>query len=172
MPKLTDRNFLFDLMAVVGTTVAPWQLFCQNYCILDKGVDKKDIAKETKETLFGSVFTIVIAGCMMALGSFAYFNHIPYTDVPTLLKTLSNILPTQVIFLFFLMVINASIIGTIGVSISTAYAYAEDKNLPRSLNNKISEAKNFYLYYFGIIICAGLFTLLPSLPLTQPDSPL
>jgi Mn2+/Fe2+ NRAMP family transporter len=113
------------------------------------------------------MFTIVIAACMMLLGGIAFFNHIEFKDVPTYAQQLATHINPLLDNFLFLMVINASIIGTAGVSLSTSWAYAEDRNWERSLNKNFKEAKGFYLQYFGAIIASGLIVLYPHLPLEK-----
>lgn len=160
-------NYLMDIMALIGTTIAPWQLIFQHSCILDKKMTLKQLKEEQKETLFGSAFTIVIAGCMMFVGAIAFLNHIHFVDVPSYVLQLKSILGPPITNLLFLLIFNASVIGTACVTLSTAWAYAENKGLPRSLNQKFTEAKTFYLQYYGVIIAAGLITLWPQLPLAK-----
>lgn len=162
-----QQNYLMDIMAVVGTTIAPWQLVFQHSCILDRNMKIDDLKQEKKETLLGSTFTIIVASCMMMIGGIAFFNHINFVDVPTYVHQIQTYMGPFFGNILFLMVLNACIIGTAAVNLSTAWVYAEDKGWPRSLNNKFSEAKGFYFQYFGSIVAAGLITLYPYLPLEK-----
>ena len=154
-----------DIMAIVGTTVTTWQLFYQHSCIIDKKMNIKQLKEEKAETFFGSCFTVIVAMCMILVGAIAFFNHWTFTDVPHLALQIQKTLGSGFASLLFLLIVNASIIGTAGVTLSSAWAFAEDKGWERSLNRKFSEAKGFYIHYFGNIIFAGLVTLIPKLPL-------
>ena len=57
-----NGTFLFMLIAVVGTTVAPWQIFFQQSCVADKKLRFADMKMEQIDTLLSAVFTIIIAG--------------------------------------------------------------------------------------------------------------
>lgn len=160
-----SHTYLTDIMAIIGTTVAPFQLFFQHSCILDKQMSIDQLKEEKTETFFGSFFTIIVALCMMAVGAIGFFNHWTFIDVPHLVLQIQTVLGPWFSNLLFLLVINASIIGTAGVTLSSSWAYAEDKGYERSLNKKFNEARNFYFHYFGSIALAGLVTLYPHLPL-------
>src|SRR5579862_4418109 len=57
-PSLT-----FLVIAIVGTTIAPWQLFFQQSCIADKRLRFSDVKWARLDTFLGAVFTIIVAGC-------------------------------------------------------------------------------------------------------------
>jgi Mn2+/Fe2+ NRAMP family transporter len=158
-------TYLMDVMAIVGTTTTTWQLVYQHSCIIDKKMTIEQLKEEKTETLFGSFFTIIVAMCMIFVGSIAFFNHWHFSDVPHLALQIQKTLGTGFASLLFLLIVNASIIGTAGVTLSSAWAYAEYKEIERSLNKKFSEAKGFYIHYFGSIIFAGFVTMIPRLPL-------
>lgn len=155
---LKQSFVLFLIMSLIGTTVAPWQLYFQHSCILDKKLQIKDLKNEKIETFIGSLFTIIVAGCMMFFGS--KVKNFNFTDVPSLVLS-SNFYPILILSL----IIIASIIGTSSVSVTSAWIYSEYNNWSRSLNKKFNEAKNFYLYFYGTIILSGLITLIPNLSL-------
>ena len=74
-------NLMFMVIAVVGTTIAPWQLFFQQSCVADKKLRFADLKAARIDTIVGAVAVIAIAGCMMLLGG-ALFRHgaVPYQD--------------------------------------------------------------------------------------------
>lgn len=53
-----SANWLFLVIAIVGTTIAPWQLFFQQSCIADKRLRFSDLTWSRLDTLLGAVFTI------------------------------------------------------------------------------------------------------------------
>jgi Mn2+/Fe2+ NRAMP family transporter len=62
----------FLVIAIVGTTIAPWQLFFQQSCIADKRLRFSDLRWARLDTFVGAVFTILVAGCMMLAGNAAF----------------------------------------------------------------------------------------------------
>lgn len=167
IPKDIKHNYLMDALAVIGTTVCSWMLFGQYYLTLEKKLQPEDIKNQQKETLVGTFYTTLVAACMMLVGSFAFFNNIKFSDVPSFAITLTKYIGPIFGNLLFLMCLNASVMGTAAVGLSGIYAYCDDKNLPYGLNYKFKEAKSFYLQYFGSIILAGLIVLIPNFPLEK-----
>src|ERR1700685_1497992 len=66
-----SSNAVLLIIAVVGTTVAPWQLFFQQSNVIDKRITPRFIPYERADTTLGS-FVVVISGAMiLAVGVFA-----------------------------------------------------------------------------------------------------
>ena len=73
--------------AIVGTTIAPWQLFFQPSCIADKRLRFSDVKWARLDTFLGAVLTIIVAECMMLAGNAAGVHGIPFFD-PAQMKRL------------------------------------------------------------------------------------
>ncbi len=67
--------------------------------------------------------------------------------------------------LFAIALIDASVIGAMAVSLSTAYAIGDAMALSHSLHRKPAEAKGFYAVYCGLIVVAAALVLTPGTPL-------
>src|SRR5947209_7634416 len=68
-------GWLFLVIASVGTTIAPWQLFFQQSRVADKRLRFSDLKWARLDTFIGAVFTILVAGCMMLAGNAAFTRH-------------------------------------------------------------------------------------------------
>jgi NRAMP (natural resistance-associated macrophage protein)-like metal ion transporter len=63
------------IMANIGTTITPWQIFFQQSAVVDKGMDVKQIKYGKFDTLFGSVMTCVVAAfIIIATAGVFYYN--------------------------------------------------------------------------------------------------
>src|SRR5581483_6722369 len=79
-PTGLTANWLFLVIAIVGTTIAPWQLFFQQSCVADKRLRFSDLNWARLDTFVGAVFTILVAGCMMLAGNAAFQRHWDFSD--------------------------------------------------------------------------------------------
>ena len=86
-------DLVFLIIAIVGTTIAPWQLFFQQSCVAEKRLRFADLKWARLDTLIGAVFSILVAGAMMLTGAFAYNHHIPFTDPAQLAQSIATVLP-------------------------------------------------------------------------------
>jgi Mn2+/Fe2+ NRAMP family transporter len=71
------------IVAIVGTTVAPWQLFFQQSNILDKRISPRWLQYERADTFGGAIFTTVFAGMMICLAAFALNGTSKYGPTAT-----------------------------------------------------------------------------------------
>ncbi|MDP9012158.1 MAG: divalent metal cation transporter [Pseudomonadota bacterium] len=173
VPRLPAGAPLADVMlliiAIVGTTVAPWQLFFQQSYVIDKRIGARFINYERVDLVIGIVLVTVgavavIAFCAHAFKGTAEFGH--FTDAGAVAAGLSqqhgSNLPGV---LFAIGLIDASIIGAAAVSLSSVYAVGDLFSMRHSLNHSPRQAKLFYGLYFGLIVAAAALVLVPGVPL-------
>src|ERR1039458_5565713 len=67
-------SLVFLVIAIVGTTIAPWQLFFQQSCVAEKRLRFSDLKWARLDTLIGATFTVMVAGAMMLVGNYG-FEH-------------------------------------------------------------------------------------------------
>jgi Mn2+/Fe2+ NRAMP family transporter len=164
--KLSEVMLL--IIAIVGTTIAPWQLFFQQSYVIDKRITPRFMNYEKADLWIGIVLVIIGAAAMMALAA-ATFKGSPefgnFMDAGAIARGLDQYVGRLPGILFAIALIDASIIGASAVSLSTAYAIGDVLALKHSLHRKPSEAKAFYAVYCGIIAVAAVLVLTPGVPL-------
>jgi len=159
-------GLVFLVIAIVGTTIAPWQLFFQQSCIADKRLRFSDLKWARLDTLLGAVFTIVVAACMMIAGSAAFRSGINFDDPAQMATSLHLLAGSEWIrTAILLLMINAAVLGTTAISLSSAWAYGEVRGWPHSLQKSIGEAKGFYGTYVACVAVAAAIVLIPRAPL-------
>jgi NRAMP (natural resistance-associated macrophage protein)-like metal ion transporter len=155
-------DLMFLVIAIVGTTVAPWQLFFQQSCIADKRLRFADVKWARLDTFLGACITITVAGCMMIAGNASHIHGFKFTDPAQMamdIGTFSSGFFKQAILL---MMINAAVLGTTAISLSSAWAYGEVRGWPHSLQLPVRKAPGFYVVC--VAAAAGL-VLIPRAPL-------
>ena len=156
---------IYLMIAIVGTTVAPWQLFFQQSIIADKKLRYKDLKNARIDTFIGAVITIAVAGCMMIVGNVMHTHNIAYVDPSQMAVALKPIMGTFAKNALLLLAVNASILGTVAISLSSSFAYAESMGWSHSLQKKIKDAPGFYVVYALAVLAAGAIVLIPQAPL-------
>ena len=166
MPKegLTS-DLMFLIIAIVGTTIAPWQLFFQQSCVADKRLRFSDLKWARLDTFIGAVFTIIVAGSMMVAGSSALAHGVAFSDPAQMVTDLAGVTGGTFRNVFLLLMINAAVLGTTAVSLSSSWAYGEVMGWPHSLHKKIKDAPGFYAIYGLCIALAAAIVLIPQAPL-------
>jgi Mn2+/Fe2+ NRAMP family transporter len=164
--KLSDIMLL--IIAIVGTTIAPWQLFFQQSYVIDKRITPRFIQYERADLWIGIVLVMIGAVAMMAFAAATFagrpeFGH--FADAGAVAAGLARYVGELPGILFALALIDACIIGAASVSLATAYAVGDVLDLGHSLHNKPSESKVFYAIYCGLIGLAAALVLTPGTPL-------
>ena len=155
------------IIAIVGTTVAPWQLFFQQSNIVDKRITPRFISYERADTVVGSFVVVIGAVCIMVAadyaargtGAFGHFTNA--AGVAHLLAQHSRVLGD----LFAILLFDASILGAAAVTLSTSYAFGDVFGIRHSLHRGFKEAKQFYLSYMAMVVVAAGIVLIPHAPL-------
>jgi len=164
--KLSDVMLL--VIGIVGTTVAPWQLFFQQSYVVDKRITPRFMKYEKADLWIGIVFVLIGAVAMIAFCA-ALFSGKPefgnFTDAGGVIAGLEKYAGHTSAVLFAVALFDAAIIGAAAVSLSTAYAIGDVFKIRHSLHRNVSDAKGFYLVYFGIVAAAAAIVLIPGSPL-------
>ncbi len=164
--KLSDVMLL--IIAIVGTTVAPWQLFFQQSYVIDKRITSRFIRYERVDLAIGILLVIIGGVAMIAFAAATYAGHTEFgnfTDAGAVAFGLQQYVGHIPAVLFALALVDACIIGASSVSLSTAYALGDVLSLKHSLHRKPKEAKGFYAVYCGLIALSAALVLIPGVPL-------
>src|SRR5271156_354276 len=148
VPQLPAGGKLSDVMLIViglvGTTVAPWQLFFQQSYVIDKRITPRFIKYERLDLWLGIVLVIVGAAAIIGLVAHCFADQIEFgnfTDTGGVAQGLAKYHGHFTGVLFAVALIDASIIGAAAVSLSTAYAIGDVFSLKHSLHRKVADAK-------------------------------
>jgi len=156
------------IIALVGTTVAPWQLFFQQSNIVDKRITPRWVNYERADTVIGSVVTVVGAAAMVITCAFAFANTRyfgEFTNAGAVASGLAHRLGHVAGILYALVLLNASIIGAAAVTLGTSYAFGDFFGARHSLHRSFFQAKGFYASFSLLVAAAGAIVLLPGAPL-------
>ncbi|MFP5210730.1 MAG: Nramp family divalent metal transporter [Acidobacteriota bacterium] len=158
-------DLIFLIIAIVGTTIAPWQLFFQQSCVAEKRLRFADLKWARLDTLIGAAFTVTVAGAMMIVGNYGYLHGIHFEDPAQMAVALAPIGGRFLRDGVLLLMVNAAVLGTTAISLASAWAYGEVRGWPHSLHKRLWEAPGFYAVYIGCVGLAAAVVLIPGLPL-------
>jgi NRAMP (natural resistance-associated macrophage protein)-like metal ion transporter len=156
------------IIAIVGTTVAPWQLFFQQSNIIDKRITPRWINYERADTVIGAFVVVIGAGAIIAVTAFAftgtrYFGQ--FSDAGTVATELGRTLGSTAGTFYAIVLLNASLIGAAAVTLSTSYAFGDVFGAKHSLNRGPLDAKGFYASFTLMVMAAAGIVLIPGAPL-------
>lgn len=172
VPQMPKNSKLSDVMlliiGIVGTTVAPWQLFFQQSYVIDKRITPRFIRYQRLDLWLGIVLVVIGGVAMMAFAAETFAGQAEFgnfTDAAGVASGLEKYFGRVPGVFFAIALIDASIIGALAVSLSTAYAIGDVFAVRHSLHRKPGDAKAFYAVYIGVIIVAAALVLTPGTPL-------
>jgi Mn2+/Fe2+ NRAMP family transporter len=157
------------IVAIVGTTITPWQLFFQQSNVVDKRITPRWIPYERADTVFGALIVVIGATAIMVATAFAFGNHSgtgagnanAFSNAYFLAKDLSANVGPAVGAIFSILLIDASIVGASAVTLSTSYAFGDTFGIRNSLHRSWREARQFYAMFTGLVVLAAAFVLTP-----------
>ncbi len=158
-------ELVFIVIAIVGTTIAPWQLFFQQSCVADKRLRFADLGAARLDTFLGALAVVAFAGCMMLVGDALHRSGGAYNDPAQLAEALGGRLGWAATKLILLLMCNAAVLGATAISLSSAWAWGEAMGGRNTLEARISEAPRFYAAYALCVAAAAGVVLIPGAPL-------
>ncbi|MGA3362814.1 MAG: NRAMP family divalent metal transporter [Solirubrobacteraceae bacterium] len=157
------------IIAIVGTTVAPWQLFFQQSNVIDKRITPRWINYERLDTWIGAVVVVIGAAALIAVSAFAFPKGTPlfgrFTNAGGTAEGLKQTLGSLAGAFYALVLLNASLIGAAALTLSTSYAFGDMFGTKSSLHRSFGDAKSFYMIFAGLIAGAAAIVLIPGAPL-------
>ena len=172
LPQGLTADLLFIIMANIGTTITPWQIFFQQSAVVDKGLDIKDIRFGKIDTFVGSFFTCLVAAFIVIATGAAFYYHNPPITVEDARQTAEAIMPllphregVWARTLFAVGLFDAGFLGALCISLATSWAVGEVFGWAHSLNKGVKDAPWFYVIYFVCLATSGAVVLIPKAPL-------
>jgi len=159
-PILHDRDYLFTLISVIGTTITPWGQFY----IQSSMRDRKTSAEQYSpiDPLFGAFAAILVAFLIaVSCGATIFKPGIPVNinDAGDLARALQPVAGKSATLLFVVGLFNASCFGAITVPLSTAYAVTESLGSESGLGRRVREAPLFIGVFTGLIFVSALVVM-------------
>jgi NRAMP (natural resistance-associated macrophage protein)-like metal ion transporter len=167
---IRNYGYLYMVIALVGTTIAPWMQFYLQASVVEKGVTIKQYRASRWDVILGCVFTDVVAWfIIVACAATLYANgkHDIGTSGADAALALRPLAGEYAYLLFAAGLFNASIFAASILPISTSYAVCEGLGFESGLDKKFHEAPVFYWLYTVLIVLGAAFVLIPQLQLVN-----
>ena len=139
-------NAVLLIIAIVGTTVAPWQLFFQQSNIIDKRITPRWINYERIDTWIGAIIVVIGAGALICVAASPSRHAVlrPLHRRGRGGQRAGDTVGSAAGAFFAVVLLNASLIGAGAVTLSTSYAFGDIFGTKGSLHRSFREAKGFY----------------------------
>jgi NRAMP (natural resistance-associated macrophage protein)-like metal ion transporter len=160
------------VMANIGTTITPWQIFFQQSAVVDKGVDIRDVRYSKIDTFVGAFLTCLVAAFIVIATAAAFYYHpggqVVVESAAETAARMPDVMPQadwgQWAKVFFAIgLFDAGLLGALCISLATSWALGEVFGWAHSLNKGVREAPWFYVAYVGMLLSAGAVSLISSI---------
>jgi NRAMP (natural resistance-associated macrophage protein)-like metal ion transporter len=162
-------SYLYMVIGLVGTTIAPWMQFYLQSSVVEKGVTRRQYKASQLDVVVGCVFTDVVAWFIIVSCAATLYvhGHHDIRDAADAAQALRPLAGDYAYILFSLGLFNASLFAASILPLSTAYTVCEGLGFESGVGRKFSEAPAFYWLYTGLIVAGGAVILIPGLPLIK-----
>src|SRR3984893_8984453 len=166
---IRNYGYLYMVIGLVGTTIAPWMQFYLQASVVEKGITMRQYRASWWDVVLGCLFTDIVAWfIIVACAATLYANgHHDISSGADAAQALRPLAGEYAYLLFAAGLFNASLFAASILPISTAYAVCEGLGLESGLDKKFHEAPAFYWLYTLIIIAGAGVLLVPRFPLVH-----
>lgn len=161
--------YLYTVIGVVGTTIAPWMQFYLQASVVEKGLTVKQFSVSRWDVAIGALFAaliswFIIVACAATLHTAGQTEIATAADAAQALRPLAG---EYAYLLFAAGLFNASLFAASILPISTSYAVCEGLGFESGLDKKFHEAPVFYWLYTALIVAGAGVLLVPNFPLAN-----
>jgi NRAMP (natural resistance-associated macrophage protein)-like metal ion transporter len=154
------------LIALVGTTIAPWMQFYLQAAVVEKDIKVKDYKHSSLDVILGSLIVTIVAGfIILTCGATLFKSGIRIETAKDAALALKPLAGKYCSYLFAFGLLNASLFAASILPLSTAFVVCEGMGWEDGVNKKFSEAPQFYGLYSLLIFLGAAVVLLPGIPL-------
>ncbi|UCB52595.1 MAG: Nramp family divalent metal transporter [Candidatus Zixiibacteriota bacterium] len=154
------------LIALIGTTISPWMHFYLQSAVVEKNVKLKNYKYTRADVISGSFMVNIIAlFIIVACAATLHKAGIRIETGEDAALALAPLAGKYASALFAFGLLNASLFAASILPLSTAYVVCEGMGWEVGVDNKFSEAPQFYGLYSLLIFVGAAVVLWPDLPL-------
>jgi NRAMP (natural resistance-associated macrophage protein)-like metal ion transporter len=163
-----DTGYVTMLIAMVGTSIAPWMQFYLQSAIVEKGITAKEYVQSRVEVVVGCILTDVVAFFIIVSCAVAIWSHGPKdindaADAAVALKPFGQ----YAYLLFSAGLFNASFFAACILPLSTVFTVCEGLGFESGVDKRFHEAPVFYWMFTLLIVLGGGVILWPNFPLVK-----
>jgi NRAMP (natural resistance-associated macrophage protein)-like metal ion transporter len=159
-----NSSYLYIILGLVGTTIAPWMQFYLQAAIVEKGIKLENYKQSRWDVIIGCIIVDVVAFFIIVACAATIFvsGHQKINNAADAAIALQPLAGKAASALFALGLCNASLFAASILPLATAYTVCEGLGFESGIDKRPHEAPAFYSLYTGLIILGGLAVLVLS----------
>ena len=164
-----SHDYIYMIVGIIGTTIAPWMQFYLQASIVEKGVSVRQYKASRLDVIVGCFFTDIVAWFIIVSCAATLYVH-GMRDIQVPADAAGAMKPLAGDFAFILFaagLFNASLFAASILPLSTAYTVCEGMGFESGVDKSFREAPFFYWLYTGLIALGAGLVLVPNFPLVK-----
>jgi Mn2+/Fe2+ NRAMP family transporter len=163
------QAYLYMVIGLVGTTIAPWMQFYLQSSVVEKGVTRRQYKASQIDVIAGCIFTDIVAWFIIVSCAATLYvhGHHDVRDAADAAQALRPLAGEYAYILFAMGLFNASLFAASILPLSTAYTVCEGLGFESGVGKRFGEAPVFYWLYTILIAAGAGVILVPNLPLVK-----
>ena len=159
---LGTKEFLFLVVALIGTTITPYMQLYQAAAVADSGSGPEEYRMVRIDTITGAVFANIISMAIIIATAAAIGGSGPLESAKEAAQALEPVAGSAAQILFGIGLLGASALAAAVVPLATSYAVAEALGVERSVSKTFREAPLFMGLFTALIVVGASVALLPG----------
>lgn len=163
-----DASFVSLVIAMIGTTIAPWMMFFTQSNVVDKGVtdDPEEMMLQKVDVCTGTVVACLVAWfIIVTTGAVLYPQGIAVDSAADAASALAPIAGDYAQVLFAAGLTAASFLAACVLPLTTSFVICEAFGWEAGMDFSWKEAPLFKGIFTGVIVIAAVVVLIPGLNL-------
>lgn len=161
-----DMKYLYMLIGVVGTTIAPWMQFYIQSSVVEKGIKVERYNYTKWDVITGCIAAGIVAGfIVISCAATLNVHGIKIETAQDAAIALRPLAGKYCSWLFAFGLLNASVFAASVLPLSTAYSVCEGMGWESGVSKRFREAPKFFGLYTALIVIGAGIILIPNVPL-------
>lgn len=161
-----DTEYLFMIMALIGTTITPFMQVYVQSSVVEKQMDIEQLPMARADVVVGTVFATAIAAFIIICTAATLHSNGIYTieSAATAADSFAPIAGQYAKYLFGIGLLGAAMLAMGVLPLATAYSLSEALGFEKGLSRSFREAPIFLGIFTALIVIGAIVALIPGIP--------
>jgi NRAMP (natural resistance-associated macrophage protein)-like metal ion transporter len=164
-----DPNYIFLLVALIGTTITPYMQLFQQSSVVERGGDRRRYGPERVDAYTGAIFSNLMS-ISMIIATAATLHAVGRTHIETAAdaaKALEPVAGPLAGTIFAVGLLGASLLAAAVLPLATSYAVSEAFGFSKGVSLDFRRAPLFFSLFTALLLGGGALALIPHLPVIK-----
>jgi NRAMP (natural resistance-associated macrophage protein)-like metal ion transporter len=164
-----DPNYIFLLVALIGTTITPYMQLFQQSSVVERGGDRRRYGPERIDAYTGAIFSNLMS-IFMIIATAATLHAVGQTHIETAADAAKALEPVAGRFagiIFAVGLLGASLLAAAVLPLATSYAVSEAFGFSKGVSLDFRRAPLFFGLFTTLLLGGAAAALIPYLPVIK-----